>query len=70
MGVEGASLNWSDPMPLSADLADGPRTPRGVQNIVRRSAPSAPTSPVNPASPAPIIESGVQPASLGSGFTR
>jgi hypothetical protein len=70
MNVDGASLNWKDPMPLEADLAPGASAPRGVESIVRRSVPRPPISPVNPGYPdLPIIE-GNGTAPLGSGFVR
>ena len=46
IGLDGAALNWGDPMPLDSDL---PQSPGGPAALIRNSQPTAPSDPATAA---------------------
>ncbi len=62
IGVDGASLRWSDPLPMGPDLATPDNDPRGTPAIVRPGFPERPAA----ATASSTDRRGV----LGSGFYR
>ncbi len=68
-GTEGASLKWSDPMPLSADLA-APPEPEGAEALVAPGIPRPPGTPPSSTSPGATEPQPVRRASLGYGFSQ
>ncbi len=67
--TEGASLNWTDPMPLSADLDPGSARPSSSKITARKSfqRPASGTNPPGNSFEPEILES-PKAAVLGSGF--
>lgn len=58
-GVEGASLRWTDPLPISPDLAPAGNEPAGTRTVVRPGFPELPEA-----------QTAERPGALGAGFVR